>query len=347
MAKRLRVGIIGLHMGRTHLRRYLECGRADVVAVCDINEEVLDRVADEFQVPFRTTDYRELLARKEVQAVSIATPNVLHAPMTITALKAGRHVLCEKPPALSRRQAEAMYAAARAARRVLLINFSYRYQAEARWLKEMAEGGELGEVYFARTVWHRRRGAPRRDSFTTKAVSGGGPLIDLGVHRLDLALWLMGYPKPVSVTAATYQVFADEYRRAGQHFDVEDLGVGLVRFVDGATLVVEASFDANAQKAEYMETQVYGSKGGAFHRNVVEGYEFEAFLVRRQAKGFAEIRPRDLQMTGMTGPAHLAECVLDGVRPLVRPAESIRLATILDGLYRSAATGRAVRFSGG
>lgn len=343
MAKRLRVGIAGLNMGRSHLRRYLECGRADVVAVCDIDQARLDRVAEEFDVPYRTAEFEDLLARQEVQAVSIATPNVLHASMTVAALKAGKHVLCEKPPALNRRQAQRMYRAAKTARRVLLINLSYRYKAEVRWLKAMAEAGELGEAYFARTVWHRRRGVPRRDTFTTKAVSGGGPLIDLGVHRLDLALWLMGYPKPVSVTGATYQTFVDEYRRAGQHYDVEDLAVGFVRFENGATLVVEASFDVNAPKGEYMQTQIYGTRAGLFQQNVDEGYEFEAWMVRRQANGFAVMRPTDLRMPGVTGPAHLTECVLDGVKPLVKPAEAIRLAAILDGLYRSAATGRVVR----
>lgn len=342
MARRLQVGIIGLNMGRTHLVRYLECRRADVVAICDIEETRLERVAREFEVPFVTLDYKELLARKEVQAVSIVTPNTLHAPMTIEALKAGKHVLCEKPPALNARQARAMYAAAKKARRVLLINFSYRYKPETRWLKQMAEAGELGEVYFGRTVWHRRRGAPRRSSFTTKKLSGGGPLIDLGVHRIDLALWLMGYPQPVSVTGATYQTFVDEYRKAGQHYDVEDLAVGLVRFAGGATLAVEASFDVNSPKAEYMETQLYGTKAGAFHRNVGEGYQFEAYMILRQPNGFAEVRPHNLRMLGVTGPAHLVECVLDGARPLVRPKESIRLTQILDALYRSAAIGRAV-----
>ena len=342
MAKRLKVGIVGLNMGRSHLRRYLECGRADVVAVCDLDEDRLTRVADEFDVPFRTTRFKDLLARKDVRAVSIATPNSLHAPMTIAALKAGKHVLCEKPPALNRRQAERMYAAAKAARRVLLINLSYRYKPEARWLKQMADA-ELGNAYFARTVWHRRRGAPRRDSFTTKAVSGGGPLIDLGVHRIDLAMWLMGYPEPVRVTGATYQTFIEEYHRRGQHYDVEDLAVGMVQFANGATLLVEASFDVNGPKAEYMETQVYGTTGGAFHNNVGEGYDFEATFIRRQPNAFARITPREIEMPGVTGPAHFTDCVLDGAKPLVRPDEAIRLAAILDGLYRSAATGRPVK----
>ena len=279
----------------------------------------------------------------EVEAVSVVTPTRFHAPMSIAALKAGKHVLCEKPPALNRREVERMYASAEEAGRVLLFNLSYRYLPETQWLMEMVRAGELGEAYFARTVWHRRRGAPRRESLTTRAISGGGPLMDLGVHRLDLALWLMGYPQPTSALAVTYQVFAEEYRKMGQHFDVEDLAVGMVRFANGATLTVEASFDLNAHKAEYMETQVYGRKGAAFHRNVGEGYDFEAFFIRREARSFAEVRPRDAEVLGTTGPAHLVDCVLDGVDPLVKPEEALRLTSILRGLYRSASTGRTVR----
>jgi predicted dehydrogenase len=346
VAKMLNVGIVGLNMGRSHLKQYVACNRANVVGVCDLNETVLAATAKEFNVPFATTDFQALLQRDDLTAVSIATPNHLHAPMTVAALKAGKHVLCEKPPALNRKQAEAMYAAAAEAKRVLLINFSYRFRAETRWLRQMADAGQLGEVYFGRTVWHRRRGAPRRPSFTTKAVSGGGPLIDLGVHRLDLALWVMGYPEPASISGATYQTFVDEYRQAGQNFDVEDLAVGMVRFTNGTTLFVEASFDGNGPKGEYMETQLYGTKGGAFHQNVGESYDFEAYMMLRQPHGFARVTPCELKMPGTNGPAHLVECILDGAAPLVKPEESIRLAAILDGLYKSAASGRPVALKG-
>ncbi|MCX7806961.1 MAG: Gfo/Idh/MocA family oxidoreductase, partial [Planctomycetota bacterium] len=152
------------------------------------------------------TSAEDMLAKEHLDAVSIATPNKFHAPLTLAAIAAGCHVLCEKPMAMNAVEAREMLDAAQKAGKRLMINFSYRFNEMSMALKQQVDAGLLGEIYFGRTVWHRRRGLPGFGGwFGQKALSGGGPLIDLGVHRLDLALWLMGYPKPVWVMGSTYQ----------------------------------------------------------------------------------------------------------------------------------------------
>ena len=226
-----------------------------------------------------------MLTEQALDVVSVATPNKLHMPLTVAALEAGCHVLCEKPMALSAAEAHKMLGAAERAARRLMINFSYRFNEQSQALKERVDAGELGEIYFGRTIWHRRRGLPRFGGwFGQKAISGGGPLIDLGVHRLDLALWLMGYPKPVWVMGGAYKPIASALAQAqGVEYDVEDLAVAMIRFENGAMLVVEASWAANVQERELMETRLLGTKGGLVQRNLNEGYEFEAELYLERA----------------------------------------------------------------
>ena len=204
MAKKLRCGVIGVGMGKGHIKGYQSHPDAEVVAVADTDPVRLQAAADELQVPQRYTDARRMLRRENLDIVSIATPNKFHLPLALAAFDAGCHVLCEKPMALNAAEGRRMIAAAKKARRRLMINFSYRFTEQAAALKQQVDSGILGDVYFGRTVWHRRRGIPRFGGwFGIKKLSGGGPLIDLGVHRLDLALWLMGYPKPQWVMGGT------------------------------------------------------------------------------------------------------------------------------------------------
>jgi len=205
----VKVGVIGLGMGRAHLKGYEASPNAQVVALCDINEELLGRVLKERPNVRGFTDYGEMLAMRELQAVSVALPNYLHAPVTIAALEAGKHVLCEKPMAMNAAEAEQMKAASERTGRILMMHFNMRYMASAATLKPIMEAGGLGDVYHVTTTYTRRDGYPRLGSwFGQKAKSGGGPLIDLGVHRIDLALWLMGYPKPVSAFGNVYDLLA-------------------------------------------------------------------------------------------------------------------------------------------
>ena len=240
---KLQVGVIGLGMGRGHVAGYQEHPGAEVVAVADLDADKLQEVADELDVPRRYESGEEMLEEESLDVVSVATPNKFHKPLTLQALDSGAHVLCEKPMAMNAAEARDMIRAAGDADRRLMINFSFRFNEVGHALKSQVDRGHLGDVYFARTVWLRRRGLPGFGGwFGQKELSGGGPLIDLGVHRIDLALWLMGYPKPVWVMGSTYDHIGSRLaKEQGKEFDVEDLAVAMVKFDNGATMEAEAS----------------------------------------------------------------------------------------------------------
>ena len=348
--KTLNVGVIGLGMGSAHLAGFHEYGRSNVVALCDQDPKRLAAYADQYGVPEEGcfTSYRSLFAAAGalgLEAVSVALPNTFHAPATLDAYKAGLHVLCEKPMAMDARQARAMLAAAGKARRKLMINFSFRFPEQSRALKRVVDGGGLGDIYFGRTVWHRRRGLPGFGGwFGQKKLSGGGPVIDLGVHRLDLAMWLMGNPRPVTVSAGTYDhVGAMEAKRQKKAFDVEDLGCALIRFDNGATIILEASWAGFSEKQEDMLTQLYGTRGGIVQRNLEGGYGFEAIVYTERDGSLWEQKFQ--QSTVAAGPAYaeFTDAVLDDREPLATGQHGLDVQLILDAIYRSARLGKEIR----
>jgi predicted dehydrogenase len=343
--KKVRVGVIGLGMGRHHALGYRTHPGAEVVALADLDEARLQAAGEEFGAKGLYTDASKMLAREKLDIVSICTPNIYHKPLTLEALRAGCHVLCEKPMAMNAAEARQMLAEARRLKRRLMINFSYRFTEQSQALKRQVQSGILGDIYFARTVWHRRRGLPGFGGwFGTKALSGGGPLIDLGVHRLDLALWLMGYPKPVWVLGGAYNpIGAELARREGKVFDVEDMAAGFVRFENGATLEVEASWAANIKENELMETRLLGTRGGLVQRNRDEGYAFEAeiYLEREGCPFDMKLHPPVPAVTGAMH--HFVDCILKNEPHTADGAEGLVVMELLDAIYRSAATGEPVR----
>ena len=233
--KKLRMGVVGMGMGQGHARGFFSHPGADLVALCDIDASRMQAVADEYGVSDLYTDAETMFRKGGLDAVGIAVPNKFHAPLTIAALKQGLHVLCEKPMAMTVAEARRMNAAAARAGLNLMIDFSHRFTAEAAALKRQVEAGVVGDIYFGRTVWHRNRGIPGLGGwFGIKELSGGGPLVDIGVHMLDLALWFMGYPDPVAVMGSTYDKIAVPIaRRARKKFSVEDLACGMIKFDNG------------------------------------------------------------------------------------------------------------------
>jgi len=343
--KRLRVGVVGLGMGKAHIEGWREHPQVDVVAIADPDAKRLAEMGDKYAIEGRHASLEAMLAAERLDAVSIVTPNKFHKAQTLAALVAGCHVLCEKPMAMSAAEGREMLAAAKAAERRLMINFSYRFSAQSRALKAQVDAGVFGDFYFGRSVWHRRRGMPGFGGwFGTKALSGGGPLIDLGVHRLDLALWLMGYPKPVWVMGSTYDPIAREAAaRAGKTYDVEDLAAAFIRFDNGATLALEASWAANIQEAELMETRLLGTKAGLLQKNLNEGYVFDAHI-------FSELNGAhfDMHLNPPTAKApsamhDYADAILND-RPHPAPGEQgLLVMEILDAIYESARSGAPVK----
>lgn len=345
--RRLRVGVIGLGIGRKHIEGWREHPDVDVVAIADPDTKRLTERGEAFGIEARYTNAQDMLATEKLDVVSVCTPNKFHRELTLAAFEAGCHVLCEKPMAMNAEEAREMLRAADRAGKRLMINFSYRFSAQSRALKAQVDAGLFGDFYFGRTVWHRRRGLPGFGGwFGTKALAGGGPLIDLGVHRLDLALWLMGYPKPVWVLGSTYDPIGRELAaRTGKTFDVEDLAATLIKFDNGATLVLEASWATNIQEAELMETRLLGTRAGLLQKNLNEGYTFDAqvFMEQNGAQFDMRVSPASTAHSAMYD---YAEAILTERPHPATGEEGLIVMEILDAIYASAALGEPIRLEG-
>ena len=277
MAKNVRVGVIGVGLiGQlAHIPAYIEVG-AEIVGIADVVESRLKKVAKQFSIPKIYTNYKDLLANPDIDTVSICTPNYLHAQMTIDALNAGKAVLCEKPMAMNAKEAKSMFETSQKTGKLLMMGFNNRFRGDAQKLKQFIDEGKLGKIYYAKIGYMRRRGTPK-GWFTVKKESGGGPVIDIGVHVIDLTRYLMGNPKPVSVSASTYKYFPEYHidgkypwessdvkdgLRDGKENDVEDLAIVFIRFEDGSSVFVETSWASNiAEDRFYID--MLGTKMGA------------------------------------------------------------------------------------
>jgi len=341
---RLKVGVVGLGIGRMHLDGWRQHPQAAVVAIADTDAQRLAQVGEQFGIAHRYPSAEAMLDAQRLDVVSICTPNKFHKELTLKALAAGCHVLCEKPMAMSAAEGREMLEAARRAERRLMINFSFRFTAQSRALKSQVDAGVFGEFYFGRSVWHRRKGMPGFGGwFGTKALAGGGPLIDLGVHRLDLALWLMGYPKPTWVMGSTYDPIARQAaEQAGKPFDVEDLAAAFIRFDNGASLVLEASWAGHIREAELMETRLFGTRAGLLQKNLNEGYTFDAEIFTEQHGAAFDMHLHPSTEAAPSAMHDFAEAILRE-QPHPAPAEEgLRVMEILDAIYESARSGRPV-----
>jgi predicted dehydrogenase len=343
MDGKVRAAVIGVGIGYLHLQGYAKSPHAEVVAVCDIDKGRAERVASEFGVPHVFTDYKEMLKMDEIDMVSVCVPNYLHAPVTIDCFEAGKHVVCEKPMAMNAAEGAAMVEAAKKANRKLMMAFNNRFRGDTQVLKRFIEAGELGEIYFAKTGWIRRQGIPGMGGwFTTKSMSGGGPLIDIGVHMLDVTMYLMGNPKPVSVVGVTYAKFGP--RGLGQGgwgtpveggtFDVEDMAAALIRFANGSTVFLEASWASYIQH-DMMYSSLLGTEGGA---------DLEPLRIYKQLQGTqADITPQFPRVSGHEQEIlHFVECVKNDTEPISTGEHGLDVMKILDGIYKSAETGEQV-----
>ncbi len=349
MSASLKVGVIGVGgIAATHFPGWKESPHTEVAALADVSVEALDRAGDREDVRVRYSDPIDLIADPDIDIVDVCTPNMYHAPLAIAALDAGKHVLCEKPLAPTPADIRAMIEARDRSGKLLMTAQHFRFQGSAKALKAEIDTGVLGEVYHARSWMLRRSGAPTRPGFIMKQHSGGGPCIDIGVHILDLTLWMMGHPKSISVTG----VAQDKLRRLPGAFsnwgglippdwDVEEFAAAFVRFENGATLVLEVSWLLNHPKTqgEDMQMWLYGDRGGAhWPQNVILTTD----------NGTKQHKDTQLQIADK-GEPHALECIAfaDAVangKPSPVPAEeSLQVMTILDALYLSAKTGREVR----
>ncbi len=347
MAETLKVGIIGVGgIAGAHFPGWAESPIAEVVALADVSKDALERVGKERGVERLYADPMELIKQKDLDIIDVCTPNMYHCPLTIAALEAGKNVICEKPLAPTPDEIRKMIKARDKSGKLLMTAQHFRFQGSSKSLKAEIEGGALGNVYHARSWMLRRSGAPTRPGFIEKRHSGGGPCIDIGVHILDLTLWMMGNPKPVTVSGVTKDILAHQKGAFSvwggpipKTYDVEEFASGFVRFENGATLVLEVSWLLHHKtESEDMQMWLYGDKGGSH-------WPSNELLS-------ANLKTKQLMNTQLTlaerGAPHAKECmafaeaVAKG-KPSPVPAEqSLDVITILDGLYRSAASGRVV-----
>ena len=345
---KLRVAFIGAGgIAGTHMRYLKEMSDVELVAQADISEAAMQRWAAQYEIPASFTDYEKMLARINPDAVSVCTPNGLHAPTTIAALKAGAHVIVEKPMAMNAAEARAMIEAAEKAGRKLVIGFQYRFDPKTTYLKHAIDAGQLGNIVYARVQALRRRGIPNWGVFGRKELQGGGPLIDIGVHALEMTHFAMGSPKPVAASGSTFTYLGDKPSEVVSQwpnwnyktYTVEDLAIGQIRFENGAVLSIEASFAAHIEKDEW-NFVLMGEKGGASWNPSGIFRDDNGYMTNSQpgflpGGGFGDCFKLKMR--------NFVEHVLHDA-PTLAPAEhGWMVQKMLDGIYASAAKGKEVK----
>lgn len=349
--KKLKVGIIGAgNISKYHIDAYRKNPDVELYALCDINESRLKMMGEKYGVTRLFTDKDEMLKLDELDAVSVCTWNSEHAPCSIAALNAGKHVLCEKPMATNVEDAIKMKEAAEKNGKLLMIGFVRRFGNDCDIMRDFNSVDYLGDIYYAKATYLRRNGNPG-GWFGDMSRSGGGPMIDLGVHVIDFTRYVMGNHKPVSVYAATFKKLFDrsnlktskEYLSAGKSekdiCDVEDLATAMVRYDNGSVLSIEASFSLNI-KNDQGRIEFFGTKGGAKLEPELElyteinGYMADVNLAAKTALEFNGLFENEIN--------HFTDCILNGEECISPAQDGIEIMQILMAIYESAKTGHEV-----
>jgi predicted dehydrogenase len=347
VAKKIRVGIIGGGgiARMAHIPGYQAAPDCEVVAVCDVKKQVAVETAQKFNIPRVYTRYQDMLRKEQLDAVSVCTPNFMHCKPTVDALKAGLHVLCEKPLAMNATEAKLMVDTAKKHKRQIQVGHHMRFDGANVALKRFFLDGAMGKIYYARVQALRRAGIPSWGVFGQKKLQGGGPLIDIGVHILDLTMHLLGFPRPIAVSGMTYQMFGRDPSRFNQWgpwdtktFTVEDFAAAFVRFQGGLTMTIESSFMANIEQ-DVFNTTFVGDKGGC---------QISPPKIFRQESGtLVDVTPTRLPQT----KPYIEEVVsfvhsIRNNKPVAIPGwQGLMVMQILDAIYKSAQAGHEVRIA--
>ena len=358
-SKELRVGVVGIGWaGQQHLMAYNALEGVRIVALAGMEEELRNSLQAEYSIPNAFADWKDMLEHGGLDAISVAVPTFLHAPIAIAALERGIHVLSEKPIARNAVEGQAMVDAARKAGRVLDIAFNHRRRGDIKALKSVIDDGGLGRPYYAKASWLRRSGIPTLGSwFTNPELAGGGPLADIGVHALDYALHLLGEPKVVAVSAATHSELGPQGRGGGSRysaqatshaFEVEDFASAFLRLEGGGTLVIEASWATYRETDDLLDFTVYGTDGGAELK--VQGAPFPPV---GQLRVFTDKEGESADYVPPVLPGRAHDAVVEDFITAVRGGEqawgehdgslALYRAQIIDACYQSAREQREVR----
>lgn len=347
MASPLRIGVIGSGgiMRGAHMPGWKQVADCQITAVCDSNRATAEAFAKDFGVPVERvfTDFNELVKLTDLDAVDICTPNMFHTPAVIAALHAGKHVICEKPLAVTTAEVRQMAAAAQKSGKLLMTAQNHRWGGPGQAIKRFVDTGAVGEVYYARIHAVRRNLLPPAPTFIDNKISGGGPCMDIGVHALDLGMWLMGFPDPVRVSGVTRVNFAKGHDIPGawgewdrERFTVEDFASGFIHFANGATMVLESSWLQHQRMSEDFSAHLFGKKASVHwpskeYATVINGTLVDGTLQDIPAK-----------------PSHQEEIIAfaDAIRtgkPSPVPVEqTLKVIAILEAIVESGRTGKEV-----
>ena len=339
--------------------------KCEMVAFCDIIEERAQKACREYGVQGAKvyTDYKELLKDESIDVVHVLTPNVAHCPITVASFEAGKHVMCEKPMAATTEDAQKMMDAWKKAGKKFTIGYQNRFRPDSLTLKRACDEGRLGEVYFAKAHAVRRRAVPTWGVFPDKSKQGGGPLIDIGTHALDITLWCMDNYKPVSVMGSVFQKLghskeATEGNMFGpwdpETYEVEDSAFGFIKMSNGATIFLESSWALNVKDSREAATTLCGTKGGAEMFGGMSQGTYDLVFNETTAGALTETKISDAGAIAFFegnngGKPEQKECrqwldsIINDTDPLVRPEQAFVVTQILDSIYKSAATGKEVR----
>jgi predicted dehydrogenase len=359
MDRKVRVAIIGcggIANGK-HIPALSKLDTIELVAFCDIIEERALQAAERVGTTgIRVyTDYKELLKDETIDVVHVCTPNKSHSHITIDALEAGKHVLCEKPMAKTSAEAKLMLEAAKRTGKKLTIGYNNRHRPDSVHLKKICERGDLGEIYYAKAHAIRRRAVPTWGVFLNEEEQGGGPLIDIGTHALDLTLWLTNNYKVKSVVGNIYHKLGSKKDAANawgswdpEKFKVEDSAFGFITMQNGATIVIEASWALNSLDIDEAKSTLCGTEGGADMKDGlrINGEDMGQLYVKKPELSAGGVAFYDgIEESDFVREARLwIESIINDTDPVVLPEQALVVTEILEAIYESAKTGKTIYF---
>lgn len=357
MSRKVKVGIIGcggIANGK-HMPSLKKLEHVEMTAFCDIVEERAKKAAAEYGVEDAKvyTDYRALLEDETIEVIHVCTPNKSHSFITVDALEAGKHVMCEKPMAKTTADAKKMIEAAKRTGKKLTIGYQNRFRPDSQYLYKACQRGDLGDIYFAKAHAIRRRAVPTWGVFLNEEEQGGGPLIDIGTHALDLTLWMMDNYKPKMVAGSVYHKLGEQRETANawgdwdiDEFTVEDSAFGFITMEDGSTIVLESSWALNTLEVGEAQTTLCGTKAGADMKDGlrVNGVEFNKMYTKKPELGAGGVAFYDGKSESAADiEARLwIDAVIHDTEPVVKPEQALVVTEILEAIYESAKTGKPV-----
>lgn len=362
---KLQIGIIGCGgiANQKHLPALSKLGSmCELVAFCDVVEERATKACSQYGTKDATvyTDYKKLLNDNSIDVVHVLTPNVSHSPITVDAFASGKHVMCEKPMAHTTADAQKMVDAAKKSGKKFTIGYQNRFRNEVQALNKACRSGALGDIYFAKAHAIRRRAVPTWGVFPDKSKQGGGPLIDIGTHALDITLWMMNNYKPKSVTGSVFHKMADKYEGNmfgpwdPKTFEVEDSAFGFIKMENGATIFLESSWAINMLDSREAATTLCGTEAGA---EILSGMSHKDNKLIFNSAKYGNLMEESISSSGhiayfegATGePGYLEakqwlEAILNDTEPLVKPEQAFVVTQVLDAIYKSNESGSMITF---